>query len=134
MSSIQIGLARVSLFKTSSRSVDKLVSLKLAKNFHLMDGSSKGSKFSKNNIVTKLPEVILRNHPRAFPSHPRRMSLVTGEKSKLFPLMESKELKIPVPYGHIAAQEWGDPNGIPTLAGLYAITYSTRVVLLFRVM
>ena len=31
-------------------------------------------------------------------------------------LEEAKELRLPLPYGHLAAKEWGNPNGLPVLA------------------
>ena len=73
----------------------------------------------------KLPEVT-RN------PYLRQMSQKFHKKNSV----EAKELKFALPYGHLAAKEWGDPNGLAVLAvhGWYAyfIYYIYSLITTFR--
>jgi len=54
----------------------------------------------------KLPQVIQRHY---FKDMTNKRELKTNS-------IEANELRFPLPYGQLAAKEWGNPNGIPVLA------------------
>lgn len=57
------------------------------------------------------------NDPNRLPSAVRRHFVKGTTKTQMnHHLVEAKELRFELPYGHLAAKEWGDPNGLPVLA------------------
>ena len=54
----------------------------------------------------KLPEVVRRQFVKD----------MSQKSDKRIHAIEAKELRFALPYGHLAAKEWGNPNGLPVLA------------------
>ena len=54
----------------------------------------------------KLPEVVRRHYIKD----------MTQKRENHSNAFEAKELRFALPYGHLAAKEWGNPNGLPVLA------------------
>ncbi|CAG2167993.1 unnamed protein product [Oppiella nova] len=66
--------------------------------------------FIRSPIIANNSNKLLKSLRRHYS---QEISQKADNKSNL---MEPKELRFPLPYGHLAAKEWGNPNGLPVLA------------------
>jgi len=60
----------------------------------------------------------MMNNPEKLPLAVRRhfMKDTPKRSQKTRNMIEAKELRFPLPYGQLAAKEWGNPDGMPVLA------------------